>query len=149
MKKLKLFCGILIGLMIFSSCSKEDALSPIIGTWKPVKDVEVCSTGSEEIYNFDSCEQTGRLIFNKDGNFSISAYYLSGNDCLFEYKDYGTWAITNGNLSIKEDGITEQVTYFELSGNTLRVGQYEDDPDYFCDGENLLSHYYMEFVRVE
>jgi hypothetical protein len=153
MKKMKLFCGILIGLLIFSSCSNNDDSNSnstsIVGTWKPIKEVDVCSTGSEEAYDFDSCEQTSRLIFNDNGSFSENSYYLSGNDCVLDYEDNGTWTIANGNLSVNYGSSNEQVTFFELSGNTLRLGQYDNDPNDPCDGGNLPSHYYTEFIRVE
>jgi hypothetical protein len=153
MKKMKLFCGILIGLMIFSSCSSDDDSNSnsnsIVGTWKGIKEVDVCSTGSEDIYDFDSCEQTGRLTFSENGTLNITEYDLINGNCELDYTRIGTWVIDNGNLSVTIAGDTDEVTFFEVSSNTLKLGQYDSDPNDPCDGGNLPSHYYTEFVRVE
>lgn len=154
MKKIKLFCGILIGLMIFSSCSSDDDNSTnstsIVGIWKPIKEVDVCSTGNEDIYTYDSCEQTDRVTFESNGNVNETSYYLNGNsDCVLDYTENGTWEINNGNLTITQQGQTIQITFFELTGNTLKLGQYDNDSNDLCDGGNLPSLYYTEFVRVQ
>jgi len=153
MKKMKLFCGILIGLMIFSSCSSDDDSNSnsnsIIGTWKGIKEVDVCSTGNEQTYNFDACEQTGRLTFSENGTLNITEYDLVNGNCEQDYTLIGTWVIDNGNLSVTIAGDTDEVTFFEVSSNTLKLGQYDSDPNDPCDGGNLPSHYYTEYTRVE
>ena len=153
MKKMKLFCGILISLVIFSSCSSDDDsnsnLNPIVGTWKGIKEVDVCSTGSEDISNFDSCQQTGRLTFSENGTLNFTQYELINGNCELAVTDTGTWVIDNSNLTIGIAGNTIEITFFELSSNTLKIGRYFSDPDDPCDGGNLLSHNYTEFVRVE
>ena len=153
MKKMKLFCGILIGLMILSSCSSDDDSNSnsnsIVGTWKGIKEVDVCSTGSEDIYDFDSCEQTGRLTFSENGTLNITEYDLINGNCELDYTRIGTWVIDNGNLSVTIAGNTNEITFFELSSNTLKLGQDGSDPDDPCDGGNLPSHNYTEYVRVE
>jgi hypothetical protein len=149
MKKMKLFCGILISLVIFSSCSSDDDLNSIVGTWKGIKEVDVCSTGSEDIFDFDSCEQTGRLTFSKNGTLNVTQYELINGSCELSDTLTGTWVIDNGNLTIGIAGNTNEVTFFELSSNTLKLGRYSSDPNDPCDGGNLPSHNYTEFVRVE
>ena len=153
MKTMKLFCGILISLVIFSSCSSDDDsnsnLNPIVGTWKGIKEVDVCSTGSEDIFDFDSCEQTGRLAFSKNGTLNFTRYELINGNCELSVTNSGTWVIDNGNLIIGISGDTNEVTFFELSSNTLKLGRYSSDPNDPCDGGNLPSHNYTEFVRVE
>ncbi len=153
MKKMKLFFGILISLVIFSSCSSDDDsnsnLNPIVGTWKGIKEVDVCSTGSEDISNFDSCRQTGRLTFSENGTLNFTQYELINGNCELADTDTGTWVIDNSNLTIGIAGNTIEITFFELSSNTLKIGRYFSDPDDPCDGGNLLSHNYTEFVRVE
>lgn len=151
---MKLFFGILMGLIIFSSCSSNDdsniSSSLIIGIWKPIKDVGVCSTGDEVTNDYDPCEQTNRLTFNEDGSYSESSYYLSGNECLLEYEGDGTWIITNGDLSITlGDGTFIQVTFFELSENILKTGLYENVPSDLCGDGNMLTLRYTEYLRVE
>ena len=98
MKKMKLFLGILIGLLIISSCSSDDDSNSdtgsIIGTWKPIKEVDVCSTGFEDVYDFDSCEQTGRIIFSEDGTLNITEYDLENGNCEQYYNSTGTWTLT-------------------------------------------------------
>ena len=153
MKKMKLFCGILISLVIFSSCSSDDDsnsnLNPIVGTWKGIKEVDVCSTGSEDISNFDSCRQTGRLTFSENGTLNFTQYELINGNCELAVTDTGTWIIDNSNLTIGIAGNTNEVTFFEFSSNTLKLGRYFSDPNDPCDGGNLPSHNYTEFVRVE
>ncbi|MBL87252.1 MAG: hypothetical protein CMO82_13080 [Winogradskyella sp.] len=153
MKKMKLFLGILIGLLIISSCSSDDDSNSdtgsIIGTWKPIKEVDVCSTGFEDVYDFDSCEQTGRIIFSEDGTLNITEYDLENGNCEQYYNSTGTWTLTGDNLSVTLDGETINPTFFELTNNTLRVGYYDNDENDPCDGGNLPSHYYTEYTRVE
>ncbi|PQJ17042.1 hypothetical protein BST93_10240 [Nonlabens tegetincola] len=139
--------------MIFSSYSSDDNSNinsgSIIGTWKPIKEVNVCSTGSEIVYDFDSCIQTGRLIFFNNGTVSDTGYKLQNGNCEQYYHETGTWSLNGNNLTAKIEGDTNNPTFFELTNNTLRIGYYDADPNELCDGENLRSYYYDEFVRVE
>ena len=73
MKKIKLFFGILVGLMIFSSCGNDDDTDPdfdedlIVGVWKPIKHIDVCSSGNESVEVASVCEQLSRITFTSDG----------------------------------------------------------------------------------
>lgn len=163
MKTMRLFCGILIGLMIFSSCSNDDDndinqnTNLIIGTWKPIKEVDVCSTGSEEIFDFDNCTQQSRYVFTShdnpgletDGTIMITERNLENGECATIYTGLGTWSLNGDNFVITTDGETNNPTFFELTSNRLRIGYYDDEPNNTCDGGNLPSHYYTELVRVE
>ena len=157
MKKIKLLHGILVGLLILSSCSSDDDSnsnsSSIIGTWKTIRVVDVCSTGSEEIYDYNSCQQTGRVIFYENGTFSGTGYELTNGNCEQIDSSTGTWLLNGDNLIITTEGEqTENYTLLELTNNILKFrGEFIDPSPLFdtCDGENLVSHYYEELVRVE
>lgn len=153
MKKHAILYGFLISLLCLTSCSdKEDSNSEtpsIIGVWKPIKEVSVCSTGSEQVYEYSICEQTGRTIFNKNGTFSVSAYDITEGNCELYYSDVtGTWEQNGDVLTLTTNVQTKSPTLFELTNNKLLIG-YDSNPNTTCDGENLPSHYYTEFIRVE
>ena len=151
MKKIKLFCGILIGLIIFSSCSQDDDTNTdsmsIIGTWKLLKQVFVCSTGSEETYVFTTCLQ-GELTFNSDGTVN-DIYYCDDTGSPGEYVFEGTWSLSGENLTQILNGITFNTTFLEVTEDVLRIGYYYNEGDFPCDGNNFQSHRYQEYTRVE
>jgi PBP1b-binding outer membrane lipoprotein LpoB len=155
MKKMNLLCGILIGLMIFSSCSSDDdsnsePSSPsLVGTWKQINQIDFCTTGSQDVYNLSSCEQTGRYTFNQNGNYNITFYELIGSDCVLESTENGTWEVNAGALNIINSDGAFQFTTFELSENALKLGADENsiDPDPCNDG--FLASFTYDFVRVE
>ena len=155
MKKIKLFCGILIGLMILSSCSSnensDEESNPerisIVGIWKPIQRVEICSTGNEETYDFSICEQMSRITFYLNGELNITEYKLVDGNCDQDYTENGTWIINNDNLSTTFSVDTDEFTILELSSNTLKFGS-DSDPSNLCDGGNLPSHFYTVFTKV-
>ena len=154
MKKMKLFCGILIGFMILSSCSSDadsnsDSIS-IVGIWKPVKNVDVCSTGYEEVYVHSSCIQMSRITYYSDGtiNWTENSYNNAG-ECSESFNENGTWTLNGDNLSITLEGETNTSTFFEITNDTLQIGWYDNSINGPCDGGNLPSHYYYEYKRVE
>ena len=157
MKKMKLFYGVLIGLMILSSCSNNDSNSEtdadsisIVGNWKPIKRVTICSTGSQESENFDSCVQNGKLTYEANGNFNEDTYSLNNSsNCNLVIQENGTWKIENDKLNIEysDDNAFGEVPFFELSENILRIGEYTNSGS--CDGGNLESHYYFEYERIQ
>ena len=156
MKKIKLFYGILIGLMIFSSCSSNEGSDEesnpesisIVGIWKPVKEIDVCSTGNEETSIFSTCLQMTRLTFNLNGTLNNQEYSENTGDCVENFGE-GNWSLTGGNLSITISGETNNPTFFELTNNSLKIGYYDSDPDNPCDGGSLPSHYYTEYLKME
>ena len=152
-EKIKLLCRILIGLMIFPSCSSNDDsnsnITSIIGIWKPVKEVDVCSTGNKETISFTTCAQMTRVTFYLDGDYNETQFRNIDGDCTEFRNEDGTWSLTGDNLSTTLDGEIYNPTFFELENDTFRVGYYNNNVDNSCDGGNLLSHHYTEFSRVE
>ncbi len=153
MKKIKLFCGILIGLMIFSSCSSDDDNSnpeppSLIGIWKQVNEIDYCSTGSQETINSSTCEQNGRFNFNSNGTYNVTSYELEGNDCNLVSEENGTWEINNGSLIITNQDGSIEFTTFELTENTFKTGIEQIDQGEPCNDGHLIG-YELNFVRVE
>ncbi|MBB6682411.1 lipocalin family protein [Aequorivita sp. 609] len=152
---MKLLCGILIGLIIFSSCSSDDNSNPdsvsIVGIWKPIKDVSNCSSGNQNVLNFTTCQQTSRLIFNENGTFSETAYIEDGTNCIINFEGNGDWEINDGEFSmdILVLGTFQQMTFFELTNNTLKLGQNNTDPSFTCNDGSMLSNFYVEYSKVE
>ncbi len=146
----------LLLIMVFGCSSENDNdLEPnstlFIGTWKPIKEVEICTTGSEDAYLYSACEQEGRLIVNPNGTFYQTYFYeYIDNMCEEDGLSSGTWVIVNDKLFVTEEGFQKtEITFFEVNKNILRVGLYEIDPEYTCDGNNLPSHLFMEFIKVD
>lgn len=141
---------ILVGCSSNNDDDSQSKSSLFIGTWKPVKSVDVCSTGSEDIEILSTCEQTGRLSLNSNGTYSETYFYeYIDNICEEDGVSNGTWKIDNDKLFVIESEFGEtEITFFEIEGNILRVGQYEEDPEFTCDGDNLPSHYYREYIKI-
>ena len=161
MKKLFLFLAVVI-LMFPFGCSNDDDNTPkqdlIIGIWKPVKDVEVYTNGSQDIYTPSACELKNRYTFKADGSFFTTDFpesddgnceelignlYLSGEWVKLsesKYKFTYTCYIPNCDETIVEtpDNVT-----FSNGNKTMIVRFNEDDP------EELVDYYYTELVRVQ
>lgn len=150
-KPKKILLGALIGVLILSSCSNNDDSNStsIVGIWKPIAEVDVCSTGSKETYDYSSCEQLSRTTFSSNGTLNITEFDDNTGDCIEDYKENGTWTLNGDNLSANLGGETINPTFFELTSNTLRIGYYDNDANNPCDGGNLPSYYYTEYTRVE
>ena len=155
MKTQNLFYGLLIVLLFMgTACSNNDdgetkTLSEqFTGTWKPVKNVIVCSTGTSDIENLTVCEQTGRLTVKQDGTWTETYFYeYIDNMCEDDGVSNGTWKIVNDKLFVTENGSGEiEITVFEIIENILQVGQY--DTEFLCDGDKPSSHYYREYIKV-
>lgn len=157
MKKIKLFCGILIGLMLFSSFKSEDKVisNSIIGTWKGVKKVRVCETGSEDSYYYNSCEKKTRFIFSENGSLRLNLYSDTDEGC--EYESFtGTWSVNGTEITTKIFGQTITEEILKLTKNVMRLGlDYTNKIDYdnncFDDDGHirLISYEYTEFKRVK
>jgi len=160
MKTVKLLSLVLLTVISFScSSNDEDGLSSnsIVGTWKPIKEVRVCSTGKEEVQNTSSCEQKSTYVFKKhtnqslqtDGTITITVQREENGECKNTYNATGTWTIKDNSLTLTIDGDTDIKDFFELTSNRLRIGEY-NHKDRFetCDGGNKPSHSYGEFNRV-
>ena len=105
----------------------------------------MCLNGDKDVFSLSECKQTGRMIFKENGLFQEIAKTGSGtgSDCQIDYDDEATWKIQNGNLSIDYgNGNIDAVTYFKVTNNVLKVGQYDDD-------ECSDGWYYTELIRVD
>jgi len=166
MKKLNLLIGILIGLTILS-CSSDDNndsnLDPLIGVWKPLKEVETYVDNSTIKSDFSSCHQMSRHTFNVDGTLDIVEFAsdeINGNceERTEPVLTSGSWAknssgeyrlitihtYTANQQSYTDDDIPD-VFVFENNNNTLKIGYADDE---IING-NQLQNYYTEFIRVE
>jgi hypothetical protein len=166
MKKLKLLLTILI-VFTFLSCSSEDNpnpnLDPLIGIWKPIKEVETYVDNSTTEFDFSSCTQMSRFIFNQDGTLDIVEFAndeISGN-CekrtepvlTFgswekisdeKYRLITTYTYTTNQQSYTDDDIPD-VFKFENNYNTVKIGYADDE---IINGKQL-QNYYTVFIRVE
>lgn len=153
MKNLNLFIGIFISILFLTSCSKDKDSDndSLVGTWKPIREVDVCSTGSEDIYEYSVCQQKSRYVFKNDGTLTINEYddENSSGNCIEDYSLIGTWILNENKLTLTIAGETDTPTFFKLTSNNLKVGYYDSDANDPCDGGNLPSHYYTELVRVK
>lgn len=136
-------------LLTLTSCPKDDDGdvlngNTLIGTWKPIKDVDVCSENDMDVFNFSPCMQEGRFIFQEDGSFS-STEYEEVFDCQIVNTTSGTWELNSDSLTLITEEETLTLTFFELLNNTLRLGVYETDPNSPCNED---GYYYLEYVRV-
>jgi hypothetical protein len=147
---------ILISALIFcTACSSNDGDSSVsqalaeqfTGRWKPVKFVTVCDSDSD-VDNFSVCQQKGILTVNADGFWVETQFYeYIDNMCEEDGSDTGTWRITDGKLFVKESEFNEsEITIFEISGTTLKVGRYGSD--LICDNNEVSLHYYKEYTKI-
>jgi hypothetical protein len=166
MKKLNLLLGILIGLTILS-CSSDDNndsnLDPLIGIWKPIKEVETYVDNSTIDFDFSSCHQMSRYTFSENGTLNIVEFAndeITGNceertepiltfgswekNSIGEYRLITTYTYTANQQSYTDDDIPD-VFEFSNNNNTLKIGYADDE---IING-NQLQNYYTEFVRVE
>jgi len=142
---MKVFYGILIGLIIFLSCSNDDNLNSrsklLVGTWKPIKEVLVESAENEGTYNFSTCEQKTRITFYSDGTHYVSGFqYFGEENCYEVFQSKGTWTLSGDNFSMTDFGETIDYTFFQLSNDTLQIGHL---------GDKLTPYIYREYIRVE
>ncbi|PIB29443.1 hypothetical protein BFP78_15415 [Gaetbulibacter sp. 5U11] len=141
--------------MIFSSCSSDDdsnsepSTPSLVGVWKQINQIDFCSTGSQEVLNLNTCQQTGRLIFNENGTYTWTFYELNGSDCELDGTLNGTWEITNNMLNIAGQGGTFQYTTLEISQNSFKIGANEDSSNPDPCGTGVLLNFTFDFERVE
>jgi hypothetical protein len=151
MNKIKHFTFILIGIITFNACSDDNNNSdtnPIIGTWKPIKKVEICSTGSVETYEYSECEKTGRTKFYPNGIINITEYHMNNGTCeQFDNTD-GSWSVNNEILTLTFDGFSYSPNFLELNSGTLKIGLLPSYSPIYCES-GQLSNYYIELIKVE
>lgn len=153
MKKMKLFSGILIGLLIITSCSSDDDNSnpeppSLVGVWKQINEVEYCSTGSQQTINSSTCEQNGRFQFNSNGTYQATYFELNSSDCNMSDTENGNWEISNGSFTINNSDGSIEFTTILLTETTFSVGKEYIDLGNPCNDGHLIS-YEINFVRVE
>jgi hypothetical protein len=162
MKKLNLLLGILIGLTILSCSSDDDDLKDtIIGTWKPLRFVEVYTNAGETVYEHTICYQQSRMTFSSKGKVNSITFEENNNgECQIDDSDdytSGTWEKTSNNQYLIK------LNFFNLDTqqNEVFEGKYDEIifPNknimriVFNEGNELngdfLEYEYDEFVRVE
>lgn len=164
MRKLNIYIIVLIGAILLTSCSGDTdsadftpEVNTIVGKWNPIKEVDVCSTGSETISEYSTCKQKSIYTFaahvnpdiKSDGTLTIEKYYSDDNECVLGSTIVGTWSLSGEDLTLTFGDSTETPTYFKITSNKLLIGTYDSDPNDTCDGGQLKSHYYTEFNRSE
>ncbi|WP_117884949.1 hypothetical protein [Aureibaculum luteum] len=162
----KLIVLVLVSSILFTSCTKEndqEPKDPIIGAWKPIKEVEVYTDNSISEFSNNNCNQKSRFIFFEDGSLDFIEYANDevNDDCEKRtepvltfgswersvngsYRIITTYTYTANQHSYTDDNIPD-VFIFENNNNTLKFG-YNDDE--IINGKQL-KHYYTEFLRVE
>ncbi|OBX25139.1 lipocalin-like protein [Gelidibacter algens] len=142
----------LISLFLLISCSPKDnsvsETNSIIGAWKPIKEIHVCSTGTQHVYEYSICEQTGRITLSANGTLSTTAHDQTEGNCVQYDSAMGTWKLNGNNLTIIINEHTNNPSLSKLVNNKLRIG-YDADPESTCNGEGSPSHYYTEFMKVQ
>ena len=153
---------LILFLTSITSCSSDENESKndlIIGVWKPIKIVDVCSTGTETINNVSDCVENSRWTFLSNGKLETKDYYdyyfdQNGNEttnsnCEKFNVTNATWEFENNELKIIVNNETLTSDFVEFSGNNLKIGTYNKDSNNTCDGNNSFSHYYIEHERIE
>jgi len=164
MKKFFTFYSILILSLVFISCSSEDKKESesitdlIVGNWKLSKQVYVCSSGSEQVFEFNSCAKQSGYIFSihsnpnleDDGDLLISTYYLENGNCSEDDTQTGTWSVDGDNLTIKMNGQpTVILTLLEVTENTLWILENDDRLNDICNGNDQPLYKYVELIKEE
>ncbi|MDN3667523.1 hypothetical protein ACFFU1_10050 [Algibacter miyuki] len=166
MKKINVLFTFLIALTILS-CSSDDNNNsdndPIVGVWKPIKEIETYNDNSTIEFEYTACQQRSRFTYNANGTANIVEFVndeITG-DCVQRTDP----VLTSANWEKSENGkyrlitthkynVTSQiyttdkipdVFEFENNNNTLSIG-YNDDE--IIEGKQLKS-YHTVFVRVE
>lgn len=158
MKKLLIY----VFALLICACSNSDdpnevTQDPIIGIWKPVREVVVFNDGHEESEAFTVCELKNRITFQGDGRFFMTDYpdsndpnceelvgnlYLSGEWVQLSKNQYRIELICyipNCDQTIVE---TPDLISFPMN-NIMRVHENDDDPG------NGINYYFDEFERIE
>jgi hypothetical protein len=127
MKEIKLFCGIIIGFIIFTSCSSDQneiaPNDPIIGEWKAVKETQYSNNRIVSEIASD-CYRQGRITFNVNGSYNNTYFeenQINGN-CIEQYSvNNGQWELLpNENYKISGD-----ITFSNSSFPELNIGYSE------------------------
>lgn len=129
MKKMKLFCGILIGLLIFSSCSSDDDNSNesndiIIGKWRAIEkyesnqlvDLPVCLPHIYTEYKIDNSVSGDKIISD---NFP--------EECNLILFDLGVVWENLGNNNYRIGHINEQGSIYNIYKDGVNLVEENSD----------------------
>lgn len=121
----------LLGIVtLFTSCSSDDSSNEqnsIIGTWKPVQEIFINSSGNQSVTDYNACQQTGRINILSDSNFTQMGYYEIGGNCELEYGSSGNWQVLNGNIlrivinGQIDNGFIDDYLIIESTSTTLKI----------------------------
>lgn len=130
---------------ILLSCSKDEANEnsddPIVGTWKPIGNVDMYEFNSyeENLFEESECEQRSRLTFEMNGKASYVEYseVYEGNEvvaCEIEEDDskIAFWRKLDNTYEYKldtegADFTTGEAERIVVIGDELRFIWYEDE----------------------
>lgn len=149
--------------LIAISCSKDDntppsIINPIVGTWKPIKLVGLCSTVGQQVFSIlDDCTKESRWVFaqddptiDTDGTVKVISNSLTETGiCEVQSTEEGTWLREGDVLKMTFGNLTDRYTYYEVFTHLLRIGyQAGGGRSSLCDDSTVLTHEYVEFRRV-
>ena len=161
----------LLLILILASCSKKDdtgsdddmilEIDLIIGNWKPIKQVDFFEDSTSETYNYSTCQQQSRYIFESNGIYDFFNYNTDIN---------GNCVITQVNPKFVE-GVWEKLsegvykftsTYFNSDTQQTEIQIYTSDEISFIDQNRMQwrvntndivngvvrEYYYTEFIKI-
>ena len=154
MKKLDFINSTLILFLAISCSTNDDTLiDPIIGVWKPIKEVGFASDGTPDTFQTTLCEQTSRYTLTADGNFTYSEFHDEiGGGCVPDesYILDGTW--------VKRPTGQYQFDFNYFNAQTQQTESDSQTPDKvtFSNNNSIMriielveeGEEYIEFVRV-
>ncbi len=122
MKKMKLFCGILIGFMILSSCSNDDNSNDnndiIIGEWQAIQQFQ--SDVSVDLSPTLECIYSTFTVDNRFFSDLISSDDLPVECNSLDFEFGLTWTnIGNNQYRIGFEGEQSQINIFYKDGSNL------------------------------
>ncbi|MCF6350307.1 MAG: hypothetical protein L3J23_04680 [Flavobacteriaceae bacterium] len=165
-KKLKIIIGLLIGLLIFESCSKDSneeskVLNHVVGIWKPIKEGEIYTdqTTSENAYN--ECAQKSSFNFLENGTLLITEFFTDevNEVCIEKTRPtftLGKWEeinkeyriITSYTCEVDNVNFTKEIMpvfTFNDNDTALRIKYATNE---VINGKHL-EFYYTDFIKVE
>lgn len=158
---------VMTGIMIvfIFACSKSDSNSEeelttsIIGTWRQLRYVDICSTGAEEIDEWTVCMKQSRVEFSNIGTVKSTSYSDACSDpnSNTPYISNGMYSIKDGSLKLTWQGDNGEDIDIEtwiidiLDSKILRLKQNKSNayPGDACVGEGEWVAFYVEFDRVD
>ena len=125
----------------------------IIGTWQPVKYVEMCPDGRVDVEYVDSCQKKDRFEFGENGILRLMLHSFDEHDVCDSVNIEETWEIINESLFLQPIDDDEEVfefDYLEIEKNVLRFGMYfkgSDEPLVLDCFEGGFDYFELERVK--